>query len=145
MVKDPQRLHDHLCDLYEQVTDYCFNQMSANEGVRKQGEKEMIALITEFMLLHGKRIFKAIRASDLNTAQKRNSLHDLNLIKEKRNGVLNAQTVADGRKQRKWYTKEDLTSPTISNNSLLALFFSGRETSNYKLGCGRSISPGGPG
>ena len=121
MVEDPQRLHNHLCDLYEKVVDFCFNQMSAKEGIAKHGEEAVAALFREFAQLHDKRVFKAIRASDLTLEQKKNALHALNLIKEKRNGVLKGRTVADGKKQRKWYTREQVTSPTISNDSLFAL------------------------
>ena len=63
---------------------------------------------------HDKRIFKAVRASEL-------TLLAINLIKEKRDGVLKSRTAADGRKQRQWHTREQVTSPTISNNSLMAL------------------------
>ena len=80
-----------------------------------------MALFKEFAQLHDKRVFKAIRASDLTQEQKRNALHAINLIKEKRNGVLKGRTVADGRKQRNWYSREQVTSPTMSNDSLMAL------------------------
>ena len=64
---------------------------------------------------------KAVRASDFTHEQKKNALHVINLIKEKRNGVLKGRTVTDGRKQRKWYSKDEITSPTISHDSLMAL------------------------
>ena len=57
----------------------------------------------------------------MSKQQKRDALYALNLIKEKRNGEIKGRTVADGRKQRKWYTKDEVTSPTISNDSLMAL------------------------
>ena len=80
-----------------------------------------MALFKEFAQLHDKRVFKAIKASALTHEQKRNALHAINLIKEKRNGVLKGRTVADGRKQRQWYTRNQVTSPTMSNDSLMAL------------------------
>ena len=95
--------------------------MSAKDGIAKHGEHAVATLFREFAQLHDKRVFKAIRASELTLEQKKNALHALNLIKEKRDGVLKGRTVADGRKQRKWYTREDVSSPTISNDSLFAL------------------------
>ena len=121
MIEDPQKLHNHLCDLYEKVVDFCFNQMSEKDGIAKHGKDAIEALFREFAQLHDKRVFKAIRASELTSAQKKNALHALNLIKEKRDGVLKGRTVADDRKQRKWYTREEVSSPTISNDSLFAL------------------------
>ena len=100
MVEDLQKLYDHLCDLYERVVDYSFNQMSAKDGIQKHGQEAVMALFKKFAQLHDKRVFKAIRASDLSREQKRNALHAINLIKEKRNGILKGRTVADGRKQR---------------------------------------------
>lgn len=113
MVKEPQKLHQHVCELYEKVVHYTFNQMSEKAGIAKHGQSAVAALFKEFAQLHDKRVFKAIKASDLT--------HTINLITEKRNGVLKGRTVADGRKQRKWYSKDKITSPTISNDSLMAL------------------------
>jgi hypothetical protein len=95
--------------------------MSAKDGIAKHGEAAVMALFKEFAQLHDKRVFKAIRASDLSSDQKRNALHAINIIKEKRNGILKGRTVADGRKQRAWYHKHETTSPTISNDSLMAI------------------------
>ena len=92
MVEDPQRLHNHLCD-------YSFNQMSEKDGIAKHGQDAVTALFKEFAQLHDKRVLKVIKASDLTGEQKRNALHAINLIKEKRNDVLKGRIVADGRKQ----------------------------------------------
>ena len=95
--------------------------MSAKDGIAKHGQDAIMALFKEFSQLHNKKVFKAIKASDLSKKQKRDALYALNLIKEKRNGEIKGRTVADGRKQRKWYRKDEVTSPTISNDSLMAL------------------------
>ena len=120
MVEDPQNFHDHFCDLYEHVVAFSFNQMSERRDIKKHGEAAVLALFKEFAQLHEKRVFRAIKASELSGEQK-NALHAINLIKEKRNGVLKGRTCADGRKQRRWYSKEETTSPTMSNDSLMAL------------------------
>ena len=83
--------------------------MSAKDGSAKHGEEAIMALFKEFLQLHNKKVFKAIKASDLTRQQKRDALHALNLIKEKQNGVLKGRTMADGRKQRKWYEKHEVT------------------------------------
>ena len=95
--------------------------MSAKDGIAKHGEEAIMALFKEFSQLHEKKVFKAIKASVLTKQQKRDALYALKLIKEKRNGVIKGRTVVDGRKQRKWYEKHEVTSPTISNDSLMAL------------------------
>ena len=62
-----------------------------------------MTLFEEFAQLHDKRVFRAIKASDLTNDQKRDALRAINLIKEKRDGRLKGRTCADGRKQRGWY------------------------------------------
>ena len=95
--------------------------MSAKEGLAKHGEEAIVTLFKEFAQLHDKRVFKAVRDSDFTAEQKKKFLHALNSNKEKSDCVLKGRTVADGRKQRKWYTREQVTSPTMSNDSLFAL------------------------
>ena len=59
--------------------------------------------------------------SNPSHSQKRSALRAINLIKEKRDGRLKARTCADGRPERKIYTKEDTTSPAISTDSLFTI------------------------
>lgn len=120
MANDPQKLHDALCDVYERFVDVCFNQMSAKEGIKKHGEKAIMALFSEFAQLHDKKVMRAIRAADLTHQQRCAALHAINVIKEKRDGRVKGRTCADGRKQRGLYTKDETASPTVSNDSLFA-------------------------
>ena len=48
MIEDPQHLHDHLCDLYEKVVDYSFNQMSEKDGIAMHGQDTVAAVFKEF-------------------------------------------------------------------------------------------------
>ena len=63
-------------------------------------------------------VFKGLHASSLTSQQKKDSLNAINLIKEKRCGRIKGRTVADGRKQRHQYSREEITSPTVSNDAL---------------------------
>ena len=101
MIDDPQSFHNHLCELHEHVVAFSFNQMSERDAIKKHGKAAILALFREFAQLHEKKVFRAIKASDLTSTQKKNALHAINLIKEKRNGILKERTCADGRKQRK--------------------------------------------
>ena len=65
MANDPQKLHDHLCDMYEHITHFLFNQMTANAGIKKHGELAIDALFKEFAQIDTKGVIKALRASDL--------------------------------------------------------------------------------
>ena len=81
----------------------------------------MLALFKEFAQLHDKKVFKAIKASDLTRTQKKNALRAINLIKEKRNGDLKGRTCADRSGQRKYVPREEAASPTLSLESLMSL------------------------
>ena len=51
--------------------------------------------------------------------EKRGALNAINLIKEKRDGTIKGRCVANGRKQRGLYAKEETASPTISNDAMM--------------------------
>ena len=104
---------------YKEVCAYVFMQMSAEAGIKRYGQKAIDALYKEFAQLNELSVFEAVCASDLTDQQRRDTLPSINLIKEKRCGKIKGRSVADGRKQRKYYSKSDITSPTVSSDSLL--------------------------
>ena len=95
--------------------------MSAKAGIRKHGQAAINALMKEFAQLHNQDTFDPVHAHKLTKAQKDAALRAVNLIKEKRNGDIKGRTCADGRKQRPLYTKGEMSSPTLSSESLLML------------------------
>ena len=76
LANDPQRMHSHMCDPYEHVIHFTFNQMTAKQGIKKHREEA-------FAKVHDKKVFKAIKASDLSRDEKKNSLRAISLIKER--------------------------------------------------------------
>jgi len=66
-------------------------------------------------------VFSPVRALSLRPTERRKALRTINLIKEKRDGVLKGRTCVDGRPQREYIAKEDTSSPTMSLDSLTAL------------------------
>ena len=96
-------------------------QMSAQAGIRKHGQNAINALMKEFTQLHNEGTFDPVDASKLTTDQKKAALRSVNLIKEKRDGSLKGRSCADGRKQRALYSKGEMSSPTLSSESLLML------------------------
>ena len=76
-------------------------------------------LTAEFAQLNYKGAYEPIHAKDLTKAQQNSALRIINLIKEKRNGRLKGRSVADGRPQREYYTKEETSSPTATPESVL--------------------------
>lgn len=60
--------------LWQYVTGYMFNQMSAKAGIRKHGQVAIDALYAEFLQLHEKGVFKGQHTKDLTPRQKRQAL-----------------------------------------------------------------------
>ena len=57
---------------------------------------------------------------DLPWEVRKSALHAIDLIKEKRTGILKGRTVADGRKQRPLYEKQEISSPALSQDGFMA-------------------------
>ena len=119
MTSKPSEMRHHLSSLHLHITNFMFNQMTDKAGIRKHRQKAVDALFKKIAQIDTKGVIKAIRASDLTHAQRKNALRAINLIKEKRNGVIKGRTCADGRPERKIYTREEVASPTASNDSIM--------------------------
>ncbi len=110
-------LHQH--KITRVITGLVMTQMSAIAGIKKFGQPAIDALTKEFKQLHEKNVFSPQHPRSLSREQKRAALRAVNLIKEKRTGDLKGRTCADGSVQRGLYNKEDTSSPTLSNDSLM--------------------------
>jgi hypothetical protein len=93
--------------------------MTASAGIKKHGQKAIDAMLKEFCQLDDKSVFTAVDATKLSSTQKFAALRAINLIKEKRDGVLKGRSCADGSSQRSLYTKEQSASPTVSTDALM--------------------------
>jgi len=113
------KMDESLDNIYKYIFGYIMTQMTATAGIKKHGQAAVDALLQKFCQLDSKNVFEPLDASTLTSSQKRESLRDVNLIKEKRSGKLKGCTCADGRSQRSKYTKEETTSPTVSMDALM--------------------------
>ena len=101
------------------ITSFMMTQMTATARIKKHGERAVEAIFMEFCQLDDKSVFGGIMPGELTATQKREAIRAANLIKEKRCGNLKGRTCADGRPQRKHYTKEETSSPTVSTDALM--------------------------
>ena len=98
----------------------CLTQMSASKGIKMFGEKALEAMIAEYEQLDQLQVFTPVDAHKLTWEEKKNALNAIDLIKLKRTGKLKGRTVADGRKQRSIYSKDDVSSPALSQDGFFA-------------------------
>ena len=113
-------------DILRRALHVILTQMSANEGIRKFGQRAVSAMIKELKQLDegampGKPAVAPIDPDLLSKEEKSRALDAVNLIKQKRNGNIKGRTCANGAKQRR-YVKEGeiISSPTASLESIIA-------------------------
>jgi hypothetical protein len=70
------------------ITGYLMTQMTAKAGIKKHGEAAVQAMFKEFAQLDDKYVFEAVMANTIMLEQRNAALRAVNVIKEKRNGVL---------------------------------------------------------
>ena len=98
---------------------FALNQMSAREGIKLFGQRAVDAMLKEFAQLDDRAVFRGVMASSLTEKQKKGALSAINLIKHKRDNEVKGRTVANGKKHRHLYSKEQSTSPTISHDAMM--------------------------
>jgi hypothetical protein len=107
--------------VFEYVTGFIMTQMTAKAGIKKHGQVAADALFQEFLQLQDKTVFAGKHRSELTKALRQGALRVINVIKEKRCGKIKGRIVADGRPQRKLYTKDEASSPTVFTDAILML------------------------
>ena len=108
--------------------------MTAKKGIEVFGERAVAAMIKEYQQLHDLQVFGGVDPSEITREEKHKSLRAINLIKEKRCGKIKGRTVADGRPQRRYISREEATSPTISQEALmLSLMIDAKEKRNVSI------------
>lgn len=112
----------HLLERY--LTGVVLLQMSASAGLRKHGKEAEKALLKEFQQFKGMDVMDVLDPDLLSDEQKEEALGMVNILQEKRdhtpqNPHLKIRGCANGKKQRKRYTREETTSPTSGIDSIL--------------------------
>ena len=115
-------------DLHRRVINTTFTQMarddryaqvSVSEGIKRHGEKAIMAVLKEYEQLNDKDLFKACDGNKLTYYEKKSALNLITMVKEKRDGKIKGRACADGRKLRRYITEEEVSSPTIQLESLM--------------------------
>jgi hypothetical protein len=87
-------------------------------GLKKFKEKGKAGVTKELTQMHNMNVFKPIFKEALNKEEWAKALASLMFLKEKRDKMVKALMCADGRKQHGDWTKQELTSPTVSTESV---------------------------
>ena len=124
-------------NLFRRTVGICFNQMSATRGIKLYGEKAIAAMFKEYKQLDDLEVLGRINPDNLTLEQKRKALRAVNLIKIKRCGKVKGRTCANGSVQREYVPREEASSPTLSNEALMAILlinsFEGRDVAVFDV------------
>ena len=94
-------------------------QLSFREGLRRYGRDAEVALLKEYAQFDDYNVYEPLNATLLTPEQRRSALRAIELITEKRSGLLKGRTCVDGRPQRPFYDKLATSSPTIATDALI--------------------------
>ena len=96
-----------------------YSQMSIKAGIKRHGANAIVAVLKEYTQLHDKDVFDPEDPEKLTAEAKKAALSLLTMVKEKRDASIKSRACADGRKQRAYISKEEVTSPTCQLESLI--------------------------
>jgi hypothetical protein len=103
--------------MHAQLEHVMMTQFSIKKGLEEFGEAGADAVIREMQQLHNREVIKPKAAHMLTQEEKRKALHYLMFLKQKRCGQIKGRGCADGRKQRVYKSKEEMSAPTVATES----------------------------
>jgi uncharacterized membrane protein YgcG len=111
---------DHMLATFEEPMGELFmtEQMSLKKGLKLFGKDGANAVVAEMRQLDYRNVIKPVQGKDLTREQKRRALNYLMYLKQKRCGRIKARGCADGRKQRLYKNKDEVSSPTVSTEAV---------------------------
>ena len=103
-------------------------QVNVEEGIRRYGERAVQAIFNKYAQLDNKDTFSPEDESRLIMEQKRETLKLITILKERRCVKVKDRACADSKKQRRYISKEEASSPMIQMESLfLSLLINAKE------------------
>jgi hypothetical protein len=105
VIEESAECQDHLKDLM-------FTQYNIKQGMKKYPDEGKGSIMKELNNLVTRDVFGEVEYESLTSQQRKWALLILLFMVMKRNGTLKSRACADGRQQRVWTNKEDVSSPT---------------------------------
>ena len=101
-----------------------FKECYAQQYMLGKGLKEFVkegppAVKSELDQMHRRRCFKAVAVAELTRLERIRAQEGLMLLTRKRSGKVKGRLAYNGKPTRDWISKEDKSSPTVSNESLM--------------------------
>jgi hypothetical protein len=94
-------------------------QVLLKAAIRKWGKEAVDSVGKEMMQLHWQNSFNPMHWKSLTADQRKKVLESHIFVERKQDGILKAQQVAGGNKQRGYIMKEDASYPTVSAEAVM--------------------------
>ena len=94
-------------------------QYSINKGIRLFGDRAREAVSKELKQLHDYVTYTPVHTHKLTADEKKQVLASLIFLTEKRCGKIKSRACVNGSTQRDYIPKENTTSPTVMNDSVM--------------------------
>ena len=95
------------------INHVTLTQHGMKNGIELWGERDVKAVKREMGQFHEHRMMSRIDLKAINTANKKNALAYLMLLKQKQSGIIKGKGCTDRRKQQVCYSKEETSTPTV--------------------------------
>ena len=118
-------LHQYLQELGSnqsfdsKIIEMVMTQLSLHQALKVWGDDSKKAVEAKIKQLHWRESFKPVSYNELTPTQRRMILETHIFVTKKRSGELKARQVAGGNKQRDFISKEEVSLPTASQNSII--------------------------
>jgi len=123
--------------LHTNITSTDYSQYSIKKGLKLFGDAGAEAVKKEMKQLHDLDVLKPRHKKSMTTLELKRALQYLMFLKRKKTGTIKARGCADGRPQRKYISKDETASPTVSTEALFITVvidaFEGRYTVTVDL------------
>jgi hypothetical protein len=106
-------------DFYQAETNVVaaiMTQLSLKAGMKEWGDRSFTAARSEMKRLHLRNTFKPKHWRDLRQVQRHTVVESHMFLKKKRDGKIQGRTVAGGKNQCHYISKEDSSSPTVATD-----------------------------
>ena len=99
--------------------DLCFvQQYFVGKGLKIFGQDGVDGMKKELLQMHQRTCFEPILIKDLTKAEREKAQEALAFISQKESGEVKGRMVYNGKPTREWFTKESVTSPTVTTEGV---------------------------
>ena len=101
------------------MVDAIMAQLSMKAAIKKWGKYAELAITNKMKQRHWRNSYQPKHWHDLSKTQKDKIIQSHIFVEQKRDGKIKARKVIGGDRQRDYITKEDVSSPTMSEEAVM--------------------------